>query len=89
VNVIGLVKGRPTPVYNLRGATSDPRFRAADNALESGKIEPLVKLLTEAMQKGVREQFQHVIAKKKFGKDAVSAGREYVKSYVQFVHYVG
>ena len=27
-------------------------------------------------------------AKKKFGKDDVSAGQEYVKGYVEFVHYV-
>jgi hypothetical protein len=61
---------------------------AADKALENGKIEPLVKLLTEAMQTGIREQFKQVIAKKKFGKDDVSAGREYVKGYVEFIHYV-
>jgi len=40
------------------------------------------------MQKGVREQFKQVTAKKKFGKDDVSAGQEYVKGYVEFVHYV-
>jgi hypothetical protein len=29
-----------------------------------------------------------VITKKKFGNDDVRAGREYVKDYVEFVHYV-
>jgi len=40
------------------------------------------------MQTGVREQFKQVAAKKKAGKDDVSAGRGYVKGYVEFVHYV-
>ena len=61
---------------------------AADKALENGKVEPLVKLATEALQTGIREQFKQVMAKKKFGKDDVEAGREYVEGYVQFIHYV-
>lgn len=61
---------------------------AADKALENGKVEPLLKLVTEAVQAGIREQFKQVMAKKKFGKDDVEAGREYVETYVQFIHYV-
>ena len=82
--------GEGAPYTGLQPAGRDvgPAIPAADKALENGKIEPLVKLLTEAMQTNVREQFKHVIAKKKFGKDDVSAGREYVKGYVEFVHYV-
>jgi len=70
------------------GRNLGPAIPATDKALESGKVEPLVKLLTEATQTGVREQFKQVTAKKKFGKDDVSAGQEYVKGYVEFVHYV-
>lgn len=33
-------------------------------------------------------RFKEVAAKKKFKKDDVVAGREYVKSYVEFIHYV-
>jgi len=40
------------------------------------------------MKSEVREQFKQVTAKKKFGRDDVSAGQEYVKSYVEFIHYV-
>jgi len=36
----------------------------------------------------VREQFEPVMAKKNFNKDDVEAGREYVRSYVDFIHYV-
>jgi len=82
--------GEGAPYTGLKPAGRDlgPAIPAADKALENGKIEPLVKLLTEAMQTGIREQFKQVMAKKKFGKDDVSAAREYVKGYVEFVHYV-
>ena len=82
--------GEGAPYTGLQPAGRDlgPAIPAADKALENGKVEPLLKLLTEAMQTGLREQFKQVIAKKKFGKDDVGAGREYVKAYVEFVHYV-
>ena len=82
--------GEGAPYTGLQPAGRDlgPAIPAADKALENGKVEPLLKLLTEAMQTGVREQFKQVAAKKKFGKDDVSAGRDYVKGYVEFVHYV-
>jgi len=47
-----------------------------------------VKLLRDGMQSGVREQFKQAMAKKNFGRDDVTAGQEYVKSYVEFIHYV-
>ena len=82
--------GEGEPYTGLKPAGRDlgPAIPTADKALESGNVEPLLKLLTEAMQTGIREQFKQAIAKKKFGKDDVSAGREYVKGYVEFVHYV-
>jgi len=82
--------GEGAPYTGLKPAGRDlgPAIPAADKALESGKIEPLVKLLTDRMLAGVREQFEQVTAKKQFGKDDVTAGREYVKYYVEFIHYV-
>ena len=82
--------GEGAPYTGLKPAGRDlgPAIPAANKSLESGKVEALVKLLTEAMQQGVRDQFKQVTAKKKFVKDDVSAGREYVKGYVEFVHYV-
>jgi hypothetical protein len=53
-----------------------------------GKAEPLVKLLTEAMQAGVREKFKEVLAKKKFKSDDIEAGREYVEAYVSFLEFI-
>jgi hypothetical protein len=49
--------------------------------LENGKIEPLVKLLTDGMQAGLRQQFKQAVAKKNFATDDVAAGQENVKNY--------
>jgi len=82
--------GEGAPYTGVKPAGRDlgPAIPAADKALENGKVEPLLKLLTEAMQTGIREQFKQVTATKKFGKDDVSAGQAYVQGYVEFVHYV-
>ena len=82
--------GEGEPYTGLKPAGRDlgPAIPAADKALENGKVDPLVKLLTEAIQTGIREQFKQAIAKKISDKEDVSAGREYVKGYVEFIHYV-
>jgi len=65
----------------------DPGIEAADRSLEKGSVEELLKHLTEAVQKGIREQFARTMARKNFKKDDVQAGREYVRAYVWFIHY--
>jgi Family of unknown function (DUF6448) len=82
--------GEGEPYTGLKPAGRDlgPAIPTADKALESGKAEPLVKLLTEAMQAGVREKFKEVLAKKKFKSDDIEAGREYVEAYVSFLEYI-
>lgn len=81
-------EGAPYTGLQPAGRNLGPAIPAADKALESGKVEPLLKLLTEATQTGIRKQFKQVTGKKSFTKDDVSAGQEYVKGYVEFVHYV-
>jgi hypothetical protein len=82
--------GEGAPYAGLKPAGADlgPAIPAADNAIESGNIAPVLKLLTDQVQEGVHERFKHVIAKKNFKKDDVVAGREYVEAYVTFMHYV-
>ena len=82
--------GEGEPYTGLKPAGRDlgPVIPAADKAIESGKVDSLLKLLTEALQEGVREKFKDVMAKKKFKPDDVEAGRKYVEAYVPFLHYV-
>jgi hypothetical protein len=82
--------GEGAPYTGLKPAGRDlgPAIPATDKALAEGSVEPLLKLLTDTVQGGVREQFEHAAAKKGFAPDDVEAGRDYMKAYVTFLHYV-
>mgnify|MGYP001562665569 FL=1 len=66
----------------------EPGIVAADKAIEKGSAEEVMKHLNEAIHQNLHSQFTSVMEKEKFNADDVNAGREYVKAYVQFIHYV-
>jgi hypothetical protein len=65
----------------------EPAVAAADKAIETGKLEPLMKAIAERNEKGLHAHFERVRAKKAFGADDVEAARAYANAYVEFVHY--
>jgi len=82
--------GEGAPHTGLKPAGRDlgPAIPAADKAIEDGAAKPLLELLAHGVEHGVQERFKHVLAAKNFAKNDVAAGREFVKAYVEFVHYV-
>jgi hypothetical protein len=70
------------------GAEVEPGIEAADKALASSSAEELTKHLSEAMRQAIHKQFTEAIARKNFKTDDIEAGREYVKRYVEFIHFV-
>jgi Family of unknown function (DUF6448) len=82
--------GEGEPYTGLQPAGRDlgPAMPAADKAVENGSADSLATMIADAAGKGVRERFQGVAARKRFATDDVAAGREYVKAYVEFLHYV-
>ena len=60
----------------------------ARKALEDGAIEPVIKLLTDAVREGVRRHFHAAYHHRMFDANDVRAGREYVEAYVIYVHYL-
>jgi len=88
VRVHRAAEGEPYTGLKPAGRDLGPAIPTADKALESGKVEPLLKLLTESMQTEVRGKFKQALAKKKYRADDVDAGRAYVEAYVPFVRYV-
>ena len=88
VRVHRAAEGEPYTGLKPAGRDLGPAIPAADKALENGKVEPLLKLLTESMQTEVREKFKQAVAKKKYRPDDVDAGRAYVEAYVPLVRYV-
>ena len=82
--------GEGEPYTGLKPAGRDlgPAIPAADRAIDSGSSELLLKLFPAAAHAGIVERFGRVIAKKEYTPNDVAAGREYVKAYVEFIHYV-
>ncbi|MFB3786073.1 MAG: DUF6448 family protein [bacterium] len=77
------------PYTGLKPAGSvDPLIAEADRSLESGSVEKLETLVLEAVKQGIHETFHEAVQAKKNVDTSVAAGREFVKAYVTFVHYV-
>jgi hypothetical protein len=70
------------------GTEVDPAIVLADKALESGSVDKLVGVLTDATAKGIRERFHRALETSKHADESVAAGREFVEAYVTFTHYV-
>ena len=70
------------------GRDLGPAIPAADEAVRVGSVESVNRLLTQAIQERLREQFGEVIATKTFKADDIAAGRAHIKAYVEFIHFV-
>jgi hypothetical protein len=70
------------------GRDLGPAIPEADRALETGDVEPLVRLLAGATEKGVRQHFAEARAARTYPSGNVEAGRKYIEAYVPFIHYV-
>jgi hypothetical protein len=83
-------QGEGAPYTGLRPAGTElgPAITAADEAIVKGSSEDVVKLLTDVVREGVHEHFRDVSSRKTFDRKDVPAGRQYVISYVEYVHYV-
>jgi len=81
--------GEGAPYTGLKsGNAVDPAVALADKALESGSVDHLVNVLADATAKGIRERFHRALEAQKHAEENVAAGREFVKTYVVFTHYV-
>jgi len=80
-------EGAPYAGIKPEGSANSPAIGATDKAIETGLTEPLVRLLTNTMKNGVLRHFKRVITKKNYKSYDIEAGREYVKAYVDFIHY--
>lgn len=83
-------QGEGAPYTGLKPAGRDlgPAIPAADRAIESGETSALEALLVKELRSELRESFARVQAKRRYDPNDVAAGREYVKAYVEYVHFV-
>ncbi len=82
--------GEGAPFTGLKPAGTDlaPAVRVADQALETGAVETLVKYVDESVTEGIRRRFAEVLKRKRHAHESVEAGRAFVAAYVEYVHYV-
>ena len=82
--------GEGAPYTGLKPAGRDlgPAIPAGDKALETGDIEVAVNLLTDRVAEGVRRQFANASQKRSFAPHDVAAGRDFVRAYVEYIHYL-
>jgi hypothetical protein len=81
-------EGAPYTGLKPAGTPPEPGVTEADTALAAGKVEPLVQAVTAAVADGIEARFTRVAELKKHANDSVTAGREYVEAYVEYMHYV-
>lgn len=83
-------QGEGEPFEGLKPAGTDlgPAIPAGDKAIEDGSTSKLENLLVETLKQGLKDKFTEVNEKMKYDKNNVGAGREYVKAYVNYIHYV-
>ena len=82
-------EGEGAPYTGLKpaGTAIDPGIAASDRALETGSVEPLVKLLSAEVDKGLRHRFAQAAEARKHADESIEKGRRYVAGYVEFMHY--
>lgn len=81
-------EGEPYTGLKPAGMNVDPGIEAADDALDTGSIDPLIRELTNAIDANLRSRFQRAAHAAHEKDTSVAAGREYVEAYVQFIHFV-
>jgi hypothetical protein len=81
-------EGAPYTGLKPAGTHSGPAITAADRAVEAGDAQPVMQLLDRHLESGIHARFKSVKGRAGFERDDVNAGREFVKAYVEFVHYV-
>lgn len=82
--------GEGFPYTGIKPAGRDlgPAIPAADKAIEKGSSEPLLQLLIGNMREGLTARYQEVLARSRYDVSDVAAGREFVKAYVTYIHYI-
>lgn len=70
------------------GYVPEEGIEAADLAIEQNSLDPVYAHLSEKQNPKIKDYFADVLSKKNYDVNDVKEGREYVASYVHFIHYV-
>ena len=80
--------GEGAPYDGLKpGSDVDPAVALADKAIASGSADKLTKVLSHALEEGIRRRYDRVLETRRHADDSVASGREFVAAYVDFTHF--
>ena len=82
--------GEGEPYTGLKPAGRDlgPAIPLADRAVTTGKVDAILGLLTDDLRRGVAEKLDQVVKARDYQTGDIETGREFVRAYVAFLHYV-
>jgi hypothetical protein len=80
-------EGEPFTGLKPEGRNLGPAIPAADLAVEKNSAADLQAILQDSLINRLNELFERVMHTKNFSADDVEAGREFVESYVNFIHF--
>lgn len=81
-------EGAPYTGLKPAGLNLGAAIPAADKAVETGSLEPVMKVIHAAVEGGLHHSFERVLATRKYEPGDAEAGRRFVAAYVTFLHYV-
>ena len=83
-------RGEGEPYTGLRpaGEPTAPAIALADRALAAGTVKQLSGALTSELSAGLQRRFLEVAEARLYDPADVAAGRNFVKAYVEYIHYV-
>lgn len=78
------------PFTGLKGAEYKPEagIEMADHAIEAASLEEVEAKLTASVRAELRKRYAATMEAKKHADESVQAGRHYVHTYAEFIHYV-
>lgn len=82
-------QGEGAPYTGLKPAGQvEPIVAASDKALDSRSAEDLTQEIVGLVSAGIRRRFVETLERQRHADESVAAGREFVRAYVEFTHYV-
>ncbi len=81
-------EGEPYTGLKPAGTEVEPAILRADQALQTGSLDKLLKEVTADVSDGIQQRFAKVQQAATRANSSSDEGRRYVAAYVEFIHYV-
>lgn len=81
-------EGEPYTGLKPLGTDLGPVIPVADKSLSVRSVDQLLKLFPVTAHANIEARFQDALRRQRFKTNDVEAGREYVRAYVSFMHFI-